>query len=134
MTILPPPIRALAQKVLAAEGAVAGSSDILASPQARIAEKLRGALIQLLGPDGFTALLKRALGLAKTELPWLDSIQVNNEGHLQGMEAFGGDEEKAGRAGLEITVQLLGLLVTFIGESLTLRLVRNTWPDVPVDD
>jgi hypothetical protein len=28
--------------------------------------------------------------------------------------------------------QLLGLLVTFIGEPLTLRLVRDAWPDAPI--
>jgi len=29
---------------------------------------------------------------------------------------------------------LLGLLVTFIGENLTVRLVRDVWPDAPVND
>ena len=31
-----------------------------------------------------------------------------------------------------IVAQLLGLLVTFIGEPLTLRLVRDAWPNASV--
>jgi len=33
-----------------------------------------------------------------------------------------------------LLAQLLGLLVTFIGEALTVRLVREVWPKVPLDD
>jgi hypothetical protein len=29
---------------------------------------------------------------------------------------------------------LLGLLVAFIGENLTVRLLREVWPKVPLDD
>jgi hypothetical protein len=31
-----------------------------------------------------------------------------------------------------VVAQLLGLLVTFIGEPLTLGLVGDAWPDAPV--
>jgi hypothetical protein len=33
-----------------------------------------------------------------------------------------------------LLAQLLGLLVAFIGESLTLRLVLEVWPKVPLED
>jgi hypothetical protein len=33
-----------------------------------------------------------------------------------------------------LVAQLLSLLVTFIGEPLTIRLVHDVWPDVPVDN
>jgi hypothetical protein len=36
--------------------------------------------------------------------------------------------------GVVLLAQLLGLLVAFIGENLTLRLVREVWPKVPLDD
>ena len=36
--------------------------------------------------------------------------------------------------GVVLLAQLLGLLVAFIGETLTLRLVREVWPEVPLDD
>ena len=33
-----------------------------------------------------------------------------------------------------LLAQLLGLLVAFIGANLTLRLVREIWPKVPLND
>ena len=33
-----------------------------------------------------------------------------------------------------LAAHLLGLLVTFIGESLALRVVREGWPDASFDD
>ena len=39
-----------------------------------------------------------------------------------------------GEAAVAITAHLLGLLVTFIGEPLTLRLVREAWPDASLDE
>jgi hypothetical protein len=33
-----------------------------------------------------------------------------------------------------LVAQLLGLLVTFIGEPLTLSLVREVWPGAPFND
>jgi len=33
-----------------------------------------------------------------------------------------------------LLAQLLGLLVAFIGENLTIRLVREVWPKAPLND
>jgi hypothetical protein len=33
-----------------------------------------------------------------------------------------------------LLAQLLGLLVAFIGENLTLRLMREVWPKVPLNE
>jgi hypothetical protein len=41
--------------------------------------------------------------------------------------------EASAEASLVLTVHLLNLLVTFIGESLTLHLVRDAWPNVAID-
>jgi len=38
------------------------------------------------------------------------------------------DEGKGVEAAIAITAHLLGLLVTFIGESLALRLMGDAWP------
>jgi hypothetical protein len=45
------------------------------------------------------------------------------EGRLEGIEEAGGE------AAITITAHLLGLLVTFVGESLTRRLMRKALPD-----
>jgi hypothetical protein len=55
---------------------------------------------------------------------------------------LGGLEQLPAQLGLEeffegrvvLLAQLLGLLVAFIGENLTLRLVREVWPKVPLKD
>ena len=44
------------------------------------------------------------------------------------------DPEELSEGEVVLLAQLLGLLVAFIGEKLTLRLVREVWPQVPLDD
>ena len=63
-------------------------------------------------------------------------MQVRADGSLEGFDGAGHDQDAGpgGEAGVVVVAQLLGLLVTFIGEPLTLRLVRDAWPDAPVDE
>jgi hypothetical protein len=79
-------------------------STVVAFP---VPEKLRPQLTTLMGSAGFRALLSRALALAKMEEPWLRAIDVNDEGVLQGWEEL---------------------------EKLTVRLVREVWPKLSLDD
>jgi hypothetical protein len=105
-------------------------------PAFPVPEKLRPHLVALMGNGGFEALLARALALAKTEVPWLRPVHVNAGGVMEGLEEIpaqvGADEFLEGR--IVLLAQLLGLLVAFIGENLTLRLVHEVWPKVPLDD
>jgi len=97
-------------------------------------EKLRPHLATLMGDGGFRALLSRAL--ADTEVPWLRAVHVKPDGSLGGLEELHVqldlDEFFEGR--IVLLAQLIGLLVAFIGENLTLRLVREVWPNVPLND
>jgi hypothetical protein len=43
------------------------------------------------------------------------------------------DKEQARDEGAILIAQLLGLLLTFIGEGLTLRLVHDVWPEAVFD-
>ena len=105
-------------------------------PPFPIAEKLRPHLATLMGDGGFRALLSRALALAKPEVPWLCNVHVGASGNMEGLEELqtqvAADEFLEGR--IILLAQLLGLLVAFIGEKLTLRLVREVWPKVPLND
>lgn len=93
-------------------------------------DKLRLSLARFHGPDGFIALLRRALALARTELPALQSVTVNTEGALERLEQVVADARNGGiEAAVAITAHLLDLLVTFVGKPLTLRLVHDAWPD-----
>jgi len=122
-------IRARAQRLLAAEAANQSAPDTHSRTVVRICEKLRISLTQFVGADGFTALLRRALALARADLPPLIIVKVTSDGRLEGIEEFAAEENNDVEAAIAITAQLLGLLFTFIGESLTLRLLRDSFPD-----
>ncbi len=92
----------------------------------RVCEKLRISLTRFAGADGFTSLLRRALALARAEVPALHGVQVKADGSLEGLEELAADAGSGGvEAAVAITTHLLGLLVTFVGEPITLRLVRE---------
>ena len=97
--------------------------------------KLRRPLITLAGVAGFRSLLSRALTLARAEAPSLSAIQVAADGSLQGLDELASqtDKERARDGGAILIAQLIGLLLTFIGDGLTLRLVQDVWPDAVFD-
>jgi hypothetical protein len=92
--------------------------------------------MQLVGREGFHALLARALALAKAEHPWLGGVQVDAAGSLAGLEAAlaVGEPADADAGAAAVLAHLLGLLVTFIGAGLSRQLVSGAWPEVPMDD
>ena len=100
-----------------------------------VSEKLRPHLATLMGNVGFQALLSRALVLAHAEVPWLCATRVTAEGFLEGLDEVELeaqlDPEEIFEGRVILLAQLLGLLVAFIGENLTLRLVREVWPKLP---
>ena len=122
-------MRDLARRLLAANQVASGSQ---VNEAVVLIEKLRITLTRLAGPEGFTSLLRRALALASAEVPSLQNVKIGADGRLEGFEEIVTDKG-AGGAGEEtavaLTAHLLGLLVTFIGEPLTLRLERAAWPD-----
>lgn len=118
----------LARRLLAAEAATSCTSPLPSHAAVRVCDKLRISLTRFAGADGFASLLRRALVLARADLPALQSIQIGADGGLEGFEQLG-----AGTAAA-ITAHLLGLLVTFIGEPLTLTLVREAWPDTSLGE
>jgi len=117
--------RELAQQLLAYELAEAGTLNAGSHAVSRVSDKLRRPLTTLAGAAGFRSLLARALTLAKQESPALGAWQVNADGSLEGMN---GEAEESGSV---LIAHLIGLMITFIGESLTLRLVHDVWRDLP---
>lgn len=101
----------------------------------RVCDKLRISLTRFVGADGFASLLRRTLAVARAEVPSLNRITVKPDGFMDGLDALAAEEPDGGiEAAAALTAHLLGLLVTFIGERLTLRLVRDAWPDASLDD
>ncbi len=125
----------LARRLLAVEAAHAHSSDAHIDEAVRVCEKLRPSLVKFAGLAGFSSLLSRALALAKAEVPALAAVHVRADGVLEGFDKVERiqSSESLSKDAVVLVAQLLELLVTFIGEPLTLRLVRDAWPDVSMD-
>ena len=116
-------IRALAEHLVELE---ASSQDIVETDMqatCRVCEKLRRPLITLTGTAGFASLLSRSLTLAKRHAPVLKPVQVRPDGTLEGLD------HEAAKAHPVLVACLLELLMTFIGETLTMRLLGDIWPD-----
>ncbi len=127
-------IRTWARQLVAAEAANQSASDTEAQKAGRVSEKLRITLTRFLGADGFTALLRRAVLIARADNPSLRNVKVSADGHLVDTTEFSAVAGADVEGGAAITEHLLGLLVTFIGESLTLRLIREVWPDASLEE
>jgi hypothetical protein len=125
-----PKLKAFARRLLIYEAAVGTRVGPDGSAAFRVCSKLREPLTKLIGVEGFRTLMSRASMLAAAEVPWLRVLQIKADGSLAGL----GDLEAKNdlRAVTEgeaiLAAQLLGLLVTFIGPPLTLRLLHDIWP------
>ena len=125
----------VARKLVALEATSQTAHDSHMSEAERVCEKLRIVLTRFAGVDGFTALLRRALALACVDVPSLRSVNITASGRLEGLAQLLADGTKGGApAGIAIIKGLLELLVTFVGESLTLQLVREAWPDLSTEE
>lgn len=127
-------IRDWAKRLLAAETVNQSGSETQADGALRVSEKLRVPLTRFVGADGFTALLRRAVALARRDVPLLGNVKVTADGRLEGIKETTADAGTDIEAVAAITEHLLGLLVIFIGESLTLRLLRDAWPDASLEE
>ena len=118
------------------ESAAAKPAGVNNSPAFRVCEKLRQPLSRLAGVAGFRSLLSRALALANDEVRWMKAIHVRADGSLEGLYEAQSQLSETEIADGEIVLiaQLIGLLATFIGEELTLRLVQESWPNAAFDD
>ncbi len=124
--------RDLARRLIALEAAKDGFPDRNLGEAVRVCENIRAPMSKFMGVAGFRSILSRALVLAKSDAPWLGVVRVGADGILEGLDEVdpGGDEE----VGAILVARLLGLPVTFVVPALTLRLVRDGWPDAPWDD
>ena len=123
--MVPRQTRDLAQNLIAYEGAAGKTSEPMEFAAFRVCETLRRPVCALTGVDGFRALLSRALALAKAEAPCLGARRVATDGSLQWLDELGRqiDKEQVWEGGAILLAQLIGLLLAFIGEAMTSRLV-----------
>jgi hypothetical protein len=136
-------MRDLAQRLLTYEAFAEKTSEPANFATLRVYEKLRQCLGEFAGVAGFQSLASRALALARTEAPSLSAGRVAEDGSLQGLgeieyqsdiDKVQAGEFPAGEGGIVLIARLLGLLLIFLGETLTLRLLRVTWPGAAFDN
>jgi len=87
---------------------------------------LRTSLIRFAGGGGFVSLLQRSVSLASAEVPALRTAKVTTDGRLEAVALSGAAWDEAV---VVVTARMLELLVTFIGDPLTRRLVREACPE-----
>jgi len=130
-----PATQDLARRIVAIESARAKAGGTQVDEAVLTCAKLQVTLSKFTGPAGFLSLLSRALVLAKADVASFSIVQVRADGSLGGFDEFNQDQDAGELANgrVVLVAHLLGLLATFIGESLTLRLARDAWPDASID-
>jgi hypothetical protein len=125
--------RELALKVLAQHAGAAAGAEAIAAAARRAYDDLARVSAPLIGEGGFQALTARALHLARREYPCL--VPAREPEHAAGLfsQVVACLEQQGPAVATEaagaVFAILTGLLVTFIGEPLTTRLLRKAWPD-----
>jgi hypothetical protein len=124
---LPNKTRELARSLVACESGASTTSLHTEPATVRVYERLRRQLGAPVGVEGFQALASRALALAKSESPRLSAVRVTANGGLRGLGEVESqtDTNEDGEAGITLIAQLLGLFLTFLGETTTLRLIED---------
>lgn len=96
---------------------------------------LRLALVRFAGAEGFSSLLRRALATSGAAASLLKHASVQSDGSIELTEQIAAlDDLLWQKAAVTVTAELLQLLITFIGEPLTWRLVREACPEVFPDE
>jgi len=133
-----PGMRDLAYRLLVYEVGAGNDSEPSGPPAIRVYEKLRLSLGEFVGVAGFQSLASRALTLARPEVPSLSAAQVAADGSLEGLgdikAQFDMGKDSATNGEIILIARLLGLLRLFLGEALTLSLLRSTWPGEVFED
>ena len=134
----PQKTRDLAYRLLAYEAVAGKSSEPVESATIRVYQKLHQGLGEFAGVAAFQSLASRALALARAEAPSLSAARVATDGFLQGLceleQQLDIDKDRPGEGGIILIDCLLGLLLIFLGETLTLSLLRAKWPEAALND
>jgi len=95
-----------------------------------VCDKLRHQLGTLVGVVGFRTLLHRSLVIAQKKSDRLGKLSIDENGMLDGIDELVAQSTEAQirEASATLVGQLLILLETFIGNTLTRQLLEEIWP------
>ena len=128
---------ALARWLLNTEMSDAAEPELLSDAVERICQKLSRRLAAIITQTGYRSLIGRALHIARLDFPLLDGVRAttSNDRCFEGLARRSPD---AGFAEMQdaltaVIATIIMLLDTFIGEDLVRRLLRDIWPDMPIE-
>jgi len=124
-------LRPVAMSVLTRRAGSSADAAVVAAAARRAYDDLAGVVVPLIGQVGVDALTARASHLAQRQYSWGQTEEKQGAGpfgHV-GLWLERQDSAVATEAAAEVLSTLGGLLVTFIGQPLTMRLLRKAWPD-----
>lgn len=126
-----PAVQDLARRLIAQEARQVQGSETGINPALRAVEKLSNPLSKLSGAEGFRSLLTRALTLASAYAPSLSPLRIETDGSVKGAGdlPLSQTADEAAEGGVALMAELIGLLIVFIGEALTLQVLRAAWPN-----
>jgi hypothetical protein len=121
------------QRILVREAGARASASAIAAATRRLCERFAHQLVPLLGDAGVAAISTRTLHLAQRQIPGLAPIQESEQvdGPFTHTQHFLEHQQPslAADAAVAVLTTFGELLASFIGERLTTRLLRETWPD-----
>lgn len=100
----------------------------------RACQKLGERLSALVTAEGYRALLVRAVQVAARDFPFLNGSTARFQSDACLGDIASSDEVSSADLRDGLTAVLAGVVslsITFIGEDLTLRAVRDVWPEAP---
>jgi hypothetical protein len=131
-----PKLRCFAGSLIRHEALVNPPSSPQRATLLPVLDKLRPLLATFMGQTGYQALILRATMMAGEEVSWLSHVEIATDGRLKNYAELAAEHEtdEDDNACEVLLAHLTGLLEAFIGETLTLRLVHQLWPDRPKDN
>jgi hypothetical protein len=135
-------LRQLARRVLArraggANGTNANGVESLVAAANRAYDDLVLASAPVIGQTGVDALIGRAVHLAQREFPWLPTAATRDRLGGSFADVLASLQKQdlavATDATAAVFATFAGLLIIFIGESLTAHLLDRAWPDAARD-
>ena len=133
-----PEMRDLAARLIVYESYVGENSVSLESAALRVYNKLHQSISAFAGVAAFQSFAFRALSQVQSEVPRLWSVQIAEDGSLESIRDIKSQTDNgmdlAGEEGKILIGRLLNLLHIFLGEAVTLSLLRQAWPGAAFDD
>ena len=130
-------LRSFGLKVLTERAGSDAGARQLAEAAQRAYEDLARVSVPLISQVGLDSLTGRALYLVQRNYPWLVPVHEATEWHGPFAHVISCRERQepvvAAEAAGALLATLTELLVTFIGEPLTARMLQQAWPDAFAD-